>query len=111
MPLNDFSDQVDRLGYNYLFARMKYLYSRSCKRGRPKEGNIFIEPSGIKNWPKLDLLNACRVLSHRIHEMARANGTPKTWMQLYQGNRYDIDPDVDFLERKYRFPWNKEPHR
>ena len=107
-PLSDFSDGVDRLGFNYLFARAKYLYNRSCKRGKPnKEGDIFVMNGRSSPWPLATLESACETLRKRLREMALANGRPKSWMQLYNGNKYDIDPDIDILGRPYRFPWSK----
>jgi len=106
-PLSDFSDGVDRLGFNYLFARAKYLYSSSCQNGSPKEDNTFVASSGTVGRSKADLVSACSTLRMRIREMAVANGRPKSWMKLYQGNQYDIDPDVVVFGRSYRFPWTK----
>jgi hypothetical protein len=107
-PLSDFSDGVDRLGFNYLFARAKYLYNRSCQHGKPLQDNAFIVPDGNKESSSKNIPEACIILRARIREMALANGKPKTWLKLYQGNYFDIDPNITLFGRSFRFPWNNQ---
>jgi hypothetical protein len=97
-PLSDFSDSVDRLGFNYLFARMKSLYKRSCRNGKPLdsgEGGFVSAPDG-KTWPATTLSNACLTLKHRINEMS-SKSLSKNWMELYHGNDNNIDPEFEFF--------------
>lgn len=105
-PLSDFSDGVDRLGYNYLFARMEYIYERSCKKGEPRPVNSFIDAPGGK-WSDTVLRNACQTLKRRIHEMATANGSPKTWMHLYKSNAYDTDAELSIGGHSFQLPWKQ----
>jgi hypothetical protein len=96
--LSDFSDSVDRLGFNYLFARMKSLYKRSCRNGKPLvsgEGGFVSAPDG-KTWPATTLSNACLTLKRRINEMSSKN-LSKNWMELYHGNDNNIDPELEFF--------------
>lgn len=106
-PLSDFSDGVDRLGYNYLFARMKYIYSRSCHDGEPKAMTSFIkEPKG-QGWSETTLLTACTTLYKRIHAMAKADGSPKSWMRLYSSNISAIDEEIPIAGYAIKLPWDK----
>jgi hypothetical protein len=104
-PLSDFSDGVDQLGYNYLFARMQYIYGRSCKEGEALAVNSFIDhPNGLGwTWSVLD--DACKSLKRRIHAMAKADGSPKSWMKLYKSNTYDIDTELNIAGHPFQWPW------
>ena len=95
-PLSDFSDAVDKLGYNYLFARMKSLYEKSCDNGMPidSSGGGFISRANGK-WPDATLSNACSTLKNRINAMSSKSPAHKSWMELYHGNANDIDPELD----------------
>jgi hypothetical protein len=101
MPLSDFSDSVDRLGYNYLFARMKYLYSRGCRNGKAgdRDSGVFIESPDGKTWPEPVLDHACATLRTRINAMSSSSEAPKSWMRLYPGNSNTIDPELTVLGR------------
>jgi hypothetical protein len=103
-PLSDFSDSVDRLGYNYLFARMKSLYKRSCRNGKPLDssGGGFISASNGK-WQATTLSNACSTLKDRINIMSSKSPTLKSWMKLYHGNLNNIDPELDFFGKPINF--------
>jgi hypothetical protein len=104
-PLSDFSDSVDRLGYNYLFARMKSLYKRSCRNGKPLDssGGGFISASNGKTWPTATLSNACSTLKNRINTMSSKSPMLKSWMKLYHGNENNIDPELDFFGKPMNF--------
>jgi len=105
-PLSDFSDSLDRLGYNYLFARMRYLYRRSCKNGKSLQNNAFAAPTNGGNWTGSTLDSACLRLKSRIHSMSSKQKASGSWMKLYPGNNNDLDPLLEFtwLGRTVRVP-------
>lgn len=103
-PLSDFSDSVDTLGYNYLFARMQYLYKASCHHGQPRDesGGGFISAPKGKKWPTATLAKACSTLKRRINTMSNSPDR-KSWMKLYNGNVNYIDEEFNFFGRPLNF--------
>jgi|GEM_PF-5609272 hypothetical protein len=94
-PLSDFSDNVLKLGYNYLFARMKYTYKSKCKQGRAlvvegRRGKKEANPQAIV--AKLLDDQSCAILKRRIDFMANESVQAFPWAQLYQSNINDVDP-------------------
>jgi|688.fasta_scaffold258404_2 hypothetical protein len=107
-PLSDLSDQVDRLGFNYLFTRAKNLYRKSCKYGKPLERTEFIDPDGQSARSQRDISEACIALRARIREMALTDGKPKAWMKLYSKNTFDIDQHITLFGRHFWAPWSRQ---
>lgn len=86
LPLNDFSDYTDQLGYNYLFARMRSLYRRRCAPDG-KLGSAMIN--------KMDRAESdCDILRKRLNDMKRSEGKPASWMKLYSTTDRNIEDPI-----------------
>lgn len=92
MPLHDFSDSIDRLGYNYLFSRMRSLYRRECFPKKRTNSSKYTSPVIIDSHLPQERLSACDVLHRRLLDMRQPVGKPATWMTLYPSTPVDIDP-------------------
>lgn len=90
-PLHDFSDSIDMLGFNYLFARMRSLYRRECWPDETVNHSKYNSPVVVSS-PGAEALSACQVLRRRLMAMKQANGKPASWMTLYSTTPVDIDP-------------------
>ena len=88
MPLHDFSDSIDTLGYNYLFARMRSLYSRECWN---KDGDKH-SSNAIYSILSSEGLSGCDILRKRLLDMRKTDNKPARWMTLYTTTPVDIDP-------------------
>jgi hypothetical protein len=92
MTLHDFSDSIDRLGYNYLFARMRSLYRRECLPAKRMNASKYTSSAIIDDQLPSTRFSACDVLNRRLLDMKQPVGKPATWMTLYPSTPVDLDP-------------------
>lgn len=64
-PLNDFSDNIDQLGYNYLYARLKYKFKNDCDGAKKLASDI------------------CPLLKDRIQAFEKNETGNEIWKKIY----------------------------
>jgi hypothetical protein len=63
-PLQDFSDNIDQLGYNYLYRRLKYKFQNNCS-----DQNVSSD--------------ICTLLRERIQAFETGKNGNEIWKKLY----------------------------